>query len=265
MVVIGLGKAGCNIAEMFKSYDNYKVFTYDGGKNVPLNESSEGYENGFPNKKELKKIKNQTVWFFVCGAGKIAGATLRLLEQVKENKINVVYIVPDTSILSDLAKKRNRVGAGVLQQYARSGLLNSVYLVSNAWLQEIVGEAPLASYYSKMNELIFNCVHSMNVFAHTEPVFGQLHEPKDISRIRTFSFSETKKNEKKLFFPLDNITETCYINNIKKSEIENNSNLISEIKSKLDKDIISSFTVYESPYDQSYAYGIHYTHYIQEV
>mgnify|MGYP001376789371 CR=1 FL=1 len=152
MVVIGLGKAGCNIAEMFKSYDNYKVFTYDGGKNVPLNESSEGYENGFPNKRELKKIKNETVWFFVCGAGKIAGATLRLLEQIKENKINVVYIVPDASILPDTAKKRNRVAAGVLQEYARSGLLNSIYLVSNNSLEQIVGEAPLASYYSKMNE-----------------------------------------------------------------------------------------------------------------
>ena len=265
MVVIGLGKAGCNIAEMFKSYDNYKVFTYDGGKNVPLNESSEGYEAKFPNKRELKKIKNETIWFFVCGAGKIAGATLRLLEQIKENKINIVYIVPDTSILPDVAIKRNRVGAGVLQQYARSGLVECIYLVSNDCLQDIVGEAPLASYYSKMNELLFNCVHSMNVFTHTDPVFGQLHEPKTISRIRTFSFSEINKSEKKLFFPLDNITETCYINNIKKSEIENNSNLISEIKSKLDEDIISSFTVYESPYDQSYAYGVHYTHHIQEV
>ena len=65
-VVIGLGKAGCNIAEMFKSYDNYKVLTYDGGKNVPLNESSEGYENGFPEQRELKKIKNETIWFFVA-------------------------------------------------------------------------------------------------------------------------------------------------------------------------------------------------------
>ena len=114
MVVIGLGKAGCNIAEMFKSYDNYKVLTYDGGKNVPLNESSEGYEAKFPNKRELKKIKNETVWFFVCGAGKIAGATLRLLEQIKENKINIVYIVPDASILPDASKKRNRVAVGVL-------------------------------------------------------------------------------------------------------------------------------------------------------
>lgn len=265
MVVIGLGKAGCNIAEMFKAYDNYKVLTYDGGNNVPLNESSEGYENGFPNKKELKKIKNETVWFFVCGAGKIAGATLRLLEQIKENKINVVYIVPDSAILSDNAKKRTRVTAGVLQEYARSGLLEAAYFVSNLSLEKIVGEAPLASYYSKMNELIFNCVHSMNVFTHTDPIFGKLHEPKKISRIRTFSFVDLDNNEKKLFFPLDNITETCYINNIKKSEIENNSNLISEIKNRLDENLISSFTVYQSPYDHSYAYGIHYTHIIQEV
>ena len=265
MVVIGLGKAGCNIAEMFKSYDNYKVFTYDGGKNVPLNESSEGYENGFPNKRELKKIKNETVWFFVCGAGKIAGATLRLLEQIKENKINVVYIVPDMSIMSDKSVKRNKVVANVLQEYARSGLLKSIYLVSNDSMQQIVGEAPLSSYYSKMNELLFNCVHSLNIFENSEPIFGQIHEPKEISRIRTFVFSEIKKKEKKSFFPLDNITETCYIYNINETEIKTNSNLISEIKQNLDKEIISSFSIYQTPYDHSYAYGINYTHIIQEV
>ena len=101
MVVIGLGKAGCNIANLFKVDDNYKVFTYDGGDNVPVCVSAEEYENKFTKKRELSRIKNKTVWFFICGAGKISGATLRLLEQIKNNKINVVYIIPDTSILSD--------------------------------------------------------------------------------------------------------------------------------------------------------------------
>ena len=78
----------------------------------------------------------------------------------------------------------------------------------------IVGESPLASYYDKMNELIFNCVHSLNVYGDTEPVFGGTHEPKDISRIRTFVFREINREEKKLFFPLDNVTETCYIYSI---------------------------------------------------
>jgi len=265
MVIIGLGKAGTNIANLFKVDKNYKVFTYDGGDNVPTQSSAEDYEKKFTKKKELSKIKNKTVWFFVCGTGKIAGATLRLLEQVKDNKINVVYIKPDLSILSDQAKKRYRVCAGILQEYARSGLLNAVYFVSNESMIDIVGESPLTCYYDKMNELLFNCIHSLNVFADTEPLFGGTHEPKDISRIRTFAFREIEKEQKKLFFPLDNVTETCYIYSINETELDRNSNLISEIKGVMNKDIISSFSIYPTSHEYSYAYGIYYTHFTQEV
>jgi hypothetical protein len=265
MVILGLGKAGSNIANLFKIDDNYKVFTYDGGDNVPVCISSEEYESRFTKKKELSRIKNKTVWLFVCGAGKIAGATLRLLEQVKDNEINVVYIVPDLSILSEQANRRHRVGAGVLQEYARSGLLNAVYFVSNESMINIVGESPLTSYYDKMNELLFNCIHSLNVFADTEAIFGGNHEPKEISRIRTFAFREIEKEQKKLFFPLDNITETCYIYSINETELNRNTNLISEIKGTMNKDIISSFSIYPSSHEYSYAYGIYYTHFTQEV
>ena len=184
MVIIGLGKAGTNIANLFKVDKNYKVFTYNGGDNVPLQPSAEEYEKKFTKKRELSRIKNKTVWLFVCGTGKISGVTLRLLEQIKNNKINVVYIKPDLSILDDQAKKRHRLCAGVIQEFARSGLINSVYFVSNESMIDIVGESPLTSYYNKMNELLFNCIHSLNVFADTEPIFGGTHEPKDISRIR---------------------------------------------------------------------------------
>ena len=130
MVIIGLGKGGCNIANLFKVDDNYKVFTYDEGKSVRSQPSSEDYEKKFQKKKELTKIKGETVWFFVCGAGKISGATLKVLEQVQDNKINVVYIVPDLSILPQIAQKRNKVSFNILQEFARSGLLNSIYLRS---------------------------------------------------------------------------------------------------------------------------------------
>jgi hypothetical protein len=265
MVIIGLGKAGTNIANLFKVDKNYKVFTYNGGDNVPLQPSAEEYEKKFTKKRELSRIKNKTVWLFVCGTGKISGVTLRLLEQIKNNKINVVYIKPDLSILDDQAKKRHRLCAGVIQEFARSGLINSVYFVSNESMIDIVGESPLTSYYNKMNELLFNCIHSLNVFADTEPIFGGTHEPKDISRIRTFAFRQIEKEQKKLFFPLDNVTETCYIYSINETELDRNNNLISEIKDSMNKDVVSSFSIYPTSHEYSYAYGIYYTHFTQEV
>ena len=86
MVVIGLGKAGCNIAEMFKSYDNYKVLTYDGGKNVPLNESSEGYEMDSQTKKNLKKLKKKLSGFLFVVQEKLLGRLYDYLNKSKKTK-----------------------------------------------------------------------------------------------------------------------------------------------------------------------------------
>ena len=60
MVILGLGKAGSNIANLFKVDKNYKVFTYDGGANVPVQSSAEEYEKKFTKKRELSRIKNKT-------------------------------------------------------------------------------------------------------------------------------------------------------------------------------------------------------------
>ena len=110
------------------------------------------------------------------------------------------------------------------------------------------------------------------LFAVQERLLGRLYDylnksktTKDISRIRTFAFREIEKEQKKLFFPLDNITETCYIYSINETELEMNSNLISEIKESMDKDIISSFSIYPTSHQFSYAYAIYYTHFTQEV
>ena len=127
MVVIGLGTAGINIAKKFEKWPQYKVILLQ----MERYKTVEEYEEKCPDFSELLKDIEGEVWFFVCGAAKVASASLRILEKIKHCQIKILYIFPDLDLLPEIAQKRHRVVYNVFQQYSRSGLFDSMYLISN--------------------------------------------------------------------------------------------------------------------------------------
>ena len=97
---------------------------------------------------------------------------------------------------------------------------------------------------------------------------GGHHDAKDISRIRTVSLMQLTEDEENFYFPLDNITESCYLYSVASDEIKNNKNLLTTIRKQviLDKErgVKSSFGVFENSSDYSYFYSLKYTHFIQK-
>tara|TARA_Y100000592_G_scaffold100310_1_gene179668 strand:- start:6841 stop:7638 length:798 start_codon:yes stop_codon:yes gene_type:complete len=265
MVLIGLGTAGCNIVEKFN--DSYKKITINTGSKIPEFSSPEEYEEHLPDLSDVLDFTEEECWFFVCGAGKIASASLRALEYIKDKKINIVYIYPEEILLSPKQKKMNRVVYNVLQEYTRSGLLNSMWLFANEDISKFVPSLTMENMWDKINEAIVNALENIFYFRKTNPFMGSHHEEKEISRIMTVEYGSFENNEKKLYFPLDNITESCYINIVSDEEMRNNNNLMNIFKQKIlddiDKKIISSFTIFKTEYGESFYYAIHFTHFIQ--
>lgn len=261
MVVIGLGTAGANIARRFEKWEQYNVIL----PSIEVCETDEEQENNTP---EILENINGEVWFIVCGASKVASSSLQILKQVKHCKVKILYIYPETVFLSSISKKRNRMVYGVLQEYCRSGLIDSIYLISNKDVEDIVGTGSISEYYSKINDAIFSIVHYYNIYQKSSPVFGEAHEPNDISRIRTFGIFDMEKNVEKTFFPLDSTTETCYNYNITEDELENNNTILKEIKNRVQQKVVdgvcSSFTIHSTDFEQNFCHMVLYTHYVQE-
>ena len=266
MLIPNLDTAGANIARCFEKWSQYRVVTLEAGKEIPVQETVEDYEKNCPKlKRKIKKIEDE-VWFFVAGAAKIAGATLSVLEQIKEHKINVVHIAADPMFLSPKAALREKVVEGVLQQYARCGLLKAIYLVSNKSVLEMLENVPFSEANKAINDTVASMVHYHNIYENTEPMMGHKLEPSNISRIRAFGMVNLEKNEEKLLFPLDNLTETCYIYNINETEMSNDTKIdkikqLMEEKQKLCK---TSFVMYTTKFDQSFCHTINLTHFIQQ-
>ena len=137
MNIIGLGKAGCNIASKFEKYPPYTVYKIDVGKqgercfDVPEYETTEEYEEKLPHMGSfLKEISGETL-FILAGGGAVSCACLRILESLDSRAITLLYIQPELTLLNSIQMSRESLVRGVLQQYARSGLLKRMYLISN--------------------------------------------------------------------------------------------------------------------------------------
>ena len=146
--VVGLGNAASEIAELFKKEPQYKVFQLSSNLgNLKSFKEPEEYEKNIPDLKEFFEDIDEEVQFFIVGSSMSSNYALGVLEQIKDKKINLFYIKPDTDLLAGVPKLVEKAAFGVLQQYARSGLLNSITIISNESIEKIIGNVPIKKYY----------------------------------------------------------------------------------------------------------------------
>lgn len=268
MIIAGIGEAGKNIANLFKPHSKiYKILIFDENDGIDSKATVEEYDE------EVIKINSKTLKahdeaiLFVCGSGKVAGCTLRVLEALSALQTTVFYIVPDVEFCSREEKMRHRVHFNVLQQYARSGKIKNLTLVSNKCLIENVGAGPITRYYEKVNYYLYSLIQNLLYCLHTKPEFGQIQKPKEFSRISTIGVGHFEKDEEILLFPLDNITESCYLYNIDEDDLNNDETVLPRIQERVrgnkSKERETSYAIWQAS-DENVFYSIHYTHFIQE-
>jgi len=281
--VIGLGEAGCNIADKFAQYPQYNIYKIDAGlkglkKNgiyaMPVQESIEDYEENCPSMKNFFKNLAGEALFVVCGSGKISGTSLRILETIRHCNIEILYIMPDIDLIGHIAGLQNKIAYNVLQQYTRSGLFQKMYIIKNSSVQDVSGDTPILNYYDKLNETIVSAFHMMNVFRFSKPIINTFSEQVDSCRISTIGIFDDEKNEEKLFFPLENIRDLMYYYGIPRKTLEEDGRLfrkiteqIKEKSNKKENEHVqqrATFGIYQTEYEQNYNFVIASTSFIQE-
>lgn len=276
MIVVGLGKAGCNIAKAFSKFPQYETYGIDTSSDADITirakNSHEEYDNSFPDLRRKIKLKNENILVVIAGSGTISGGSLRLLEQLNNNDITVLYVQGDLSIMSEVQKKRERIVGNVLQEYARSGLLKSIIMVSNSSLEKSIGEMSIMGYYSTLNQAIVNTLHMINVFRNSEPIIGNFIQPSQISRIATIGIVDMEdidgeEYDEKWFYPLTNVRDVVYYYGIGENDLKNDGTLFRKInnfvKEKVEDGLNVSYGVFKTAYEQKYCYCIKYSSMVQ--
>jgi len=274
--VIGLGSAGCRVAQLFEAYPQYTVYKIDTrfpGKDADkkchvLEEQShpEQYEEAVPSLKKFFKSVKKEVLFITCGSGLISGASLAVLQQLQHCKTTILYIKPDISLLGQINVLQEKVVHGVLQEYARSGVFDSIYTVDNTLIEEIVDTVSVAEYYQKLNELITSTLHMINVFDHASPEISTFSALPETSRLRTVGLVSVD-GEEKPFFSINNVTEKRYYYGLGRKSLEDGEifkRIKKAVKSKTTEETKSSYAIFSTDYEDDYGFCVFYSSQVQE-
>jgi hypothetical protein len=263
--ILGLGTVGCNIASLFEQYTQYEVYKIDASQNTAqnfyqLNEESSPakYENNCPDLSEFLKDLHGELLFVVGGASKVSGASLRILEQLKNRcQINILYIQPNILSLSESRSLIAKTTFNVFQQYARSGVFNQMYIANNETIADIMGGIPVMEYYNKINEIIVSAIHMINIFDHTDSITDTFSEPHETARISTFGLIDVEKNVEKAFFLLDNVREKRYYYAIETEKLKTDEKLHKRITEHVgNQEAKASYGIYSTDYENDYGYCV---------
>jgi hypothetical protein len=274
--IVGLGNAASSIAEKFKQTKNYTVYVMNNGvqRNSKYKfrlkeyETAEEYEQNIPKVKKFFAEATEHIQFFIVGSSFSSNYSLGILEQIKDKKVDVFYIRPDTELMTGVPKLLDKVVFGVLQEYARSGLLNSFTAISNVGVEKSIGAIPIKTYYDKINTSIFSTVHYINYFTHAEPEIGMTSKPLEINRIRTYGILNPKNLDENWLYPLDMERDVCYYLCINKNRLEKEGGLHKRIVDMLKEKPKNAFrrisyAIYETEHND-FGLCVAHTNAIQE-
>jgi len=271
MVIVGLGKAGCSVAKAFSKFPQYQTFgidtTEDADITIRKKASHEEYDAEFPNLKRRLKFATDQVLLVLAGSGAISGGVLRLLEQLQPNPTTVLYIQPDLTLASETQRAQEKIVRNVLQEYARSGMLESIWLVDNQCIERGIGEVSILGYHDILNQAVVNTVHMINVFNNSDPVIGSVTEPSVLARIATVGIVDMETEEEKWFYDLTNVRDVVYYYGINEKELTEDGTLFKKItnyvKSRVETGLNVSYGVFKTTYEQKYCYCIKYSSMVQ--
>lgn len=274
--IVALGTVACNIAKKMKRYPQYDVYSIDHEdkkearyQKIKKYDNPEKYESTPPGVKTLFKNIEGSVLFIVCGASTVSAASLVILQQLhKKCNVNILYIRPETDLLSEKKRLQERMVFGVLQEYTRSGVFDKMMIVSNEELDPLVQDASILGYHDSINDLIGSTFHMINFFDHIDSVSDTFSSPFETARICTFGILNIETGEEKLFFPLDNIRENRYYYGIPEDSLKNDKTLhrkiVNQVKEKTIGDTKASYGIFSTDYNTEYAYVFSYSSHVQE-
>ena len=266
--VIGLGKAGCNIADHLSQYPQYQIKKIDVGLKktkttfgLKHQDSPELYEKSNMPKginNFLEGVMPETLFITSCGA--VSGASLRILQKIyPKTKITMMYIIPQKDDVAGEKLLQNKLLFNVFQQYARSALFNRIFLIDNSKLSDILGPVPILKFWDSINNLLVTTYHMMNVFKNTQPIMTTQTKRINTARVSTLGLLDSQNNQEKMFFDLDIPREKSYYYGVPKKQLEEDPNLMEVIRKNLKCNVEhekmkTTYSVHSTDYNELIAY-----------
>ena len=217
----------------------------------------------------LRSIKEKDAALLILvGGDPINGACLKILESIQHARLNVMYVVPEVGMLSEVQQRDHRIAFGVLQEYARSGVLDSMILVDRATVESLIEEVSISQYEQSIAYFISYVAAMINYFVHTEPVLShQLSFPR-ICRMVTYCVGSLEDFEATNFlYDLSSTKGIHFYYGIPENDLNEDTSLVAKMKNHAKHyaqaiDTVS-YSVHATTFDNVMVLGVVYTDTIQ--
>ena len=272
MEVIGIGNAGHEMCKLFreKGYEAYSIDTNkDAFIKFPKVKTIEEAEKFQINLHPLiEKIKSDHILCVMAGSGIVTGSCLKILENFKNKKIDFLYIQPDLSFMNSLGKKREVMVRSILQEFARSGLFNKMWMVSNKSISNLSSDISIGNYFEKVNEKIVDMWCLMEYYGQASALMGNLEEPQEQNRIATFGLYSLNEETEQKFYELEGVREKHFYFTFSEETLAETGNVLDLVSRKLKKAEENEFQqvsygFFPSGYSVDKVYIMYYTNHIQ--
>ena len=270
MIFIGHGGAGCKLANMFADETKSQCITIDtrlADLLLPKSKTMEEAEENTPQFQKLLALKNEEIIFITAGSGNTSGSILRILEQIKDNVVNILYIRPDLNLLNKEQVLKEKVVYKILQETTRAGLFNKIYLVDNKTIADTIEDISLEDYFEKINKVIVFTFNFINYILDEESTIREnLTDTKEVSKLCTFGNYNFNKEEESYFFPIQNITEKYILYCLSKKTTQDRNvleKISKQIKNAGNENVNATYKIVPSA-DSDYVFNLCFTHIIQD-
>lgn len=140
-------------------------------------------------------------WYnlIVFGGTNSSGIVLKILERIKDCVKHVFFVIPNETIIPITKKKKmqSNIAFKVLQEYARSGVINSLMMIENSYLEkkiDVVNVDSFEIFYDRMNQHLLSLVENIVYCWTNKPV-----NKNTIERIMSLSIITKNKKEEETY------------------------------------------------------------------
>ena len=207
MNLIVLGETLMSVADAanaFKeSYDVIKINTDSNADRVLPHFKSKGGVSAHEQYDQLEfdfNIKQQDSVIFIPIHENVAGVSLSLLYQAtQQGGVTVVLVRPDLGFCSTEQKMQSRVTWNVVQEYARSGKFEDLFLIDLVACEEMLPPYTIKTKDKVIGQLLMNFVHNYFYCKNSNAIVDKSIEHLETCKISTFG-TVRKNNEVKFTF-----------------------------------------------------------------
>jgi hypothetical protein len=273
--IICLGPKACSIGELYEvSAEPLTIKLIDKeveGENcfsIPSQKTPEDYEKNTPDLTTFFSDITDEILFIVSGECEVANCSLKILHQIKDKKITIVYLVPSLDFLSTKQALQERVIRNILQEYTRSGLFQKIILLDNAAVESTLNSVSINNYESSFNGVIYSALQNHKAILIIDPILDYANKPKDISRIVTFGYYYVDTDQEVLLYNMNMVDDKIYHFYLSEETLNKDLKLLKTIKEKLknkaNENTKISYTIRMSSTESNFCFVEAYTKLIQQ-